>query len=54
MSDLPTTEYLLAEAAQLREYAEETVYEDVAEALRWLAARFEAKARGVEVERTVH
>ena len=49
MKDPLNTEYFRAEAALMREFAEEAVDEEVAEAFRWLAARFEAKARRVEV-----
>jgi hypothetical protein len=54
MHDFPTADYFLAEAAQLREYAEQAVDPEVAESYRRLASRFEAKARSAEAEGYLH
>jgi hypothetical protein len=54
MSDFKMDNYFRAEAEQLKQFAEEAIDPEIAEMYRRLAARFEEKARSVEIEGRVH
>lgn len=54
MSDFRRDNFFRAEAEQMKQFAEEATDPEIAAMYRRLAARFEEKARSVEVEGRVH